>query len=566
MRFLFASLLLLTLLPLGAQPDFYKAYPASLADSLRGSLRPERTCFDVTFYGLHLAVDMDKEALSGYVDIDFTMQAASRYIQLDLDPKMTIERILLDGQTVSFYRGEAPSDGGSGEQEIPGNRAFFIDFGRELPSSSQHRATVYYAGSPQKAANPPWDGGFVWASDAKDRSWVGVACEGDGASLWWPNKDHLSDEPDSVLISVTVPKRFFVAANGNLRKETELKESQRKQYDWFVANPINNYNISINIGHYAHFSDVYKAADGEELSLDYYVLDYNQSRAEQHFKQVKPMLEAYEHYFGKYPFWEDGYALIETPYLGMEHQSGIAYGNRYMRGYMGGMIPKGMNWDYIIIHETGHEYFGNSISVADHAEMWIHESFTTYMEALYVEYIYNKERAVEYLQMQRPYIQNKTPMLGPLGINFDGWNSSDHYYKGAWMLHTLRQVIQDDPLWFGALRELHGRFRHRIINSQDIIDFFNEYTQGDHTAFFEQYLTYPQLPVLELQDQPKGVAYRWRAGAKDFNMPIPILFSGQPIRIQPTTYQWQYLDKKQGDAKAVKADQSQMLYEVEIRR
>lgn len=551
---------------LAAQPDFYASHPATLADTLRGSLRPERTCFDVTFYGLHLVVDVNKETLSGYVDIDFTMQADSRYIQLDLDPQMTIERLLLDGEAVRFYRGKAPSQGGGTAQRIAGNRAFFVDFGKELNKHSQHRVTVYYQGAPQKAVNPPWDGGFVWASDAKDRSWVGVACEGDGASLWWPNKDHLSDEPDSVLISITVPQRFFVAANGNLREQKEIKESRQKQYDWFVSYPINNYNISINIGHYVHFSDVYEAADGEELALDYYVLDYNQNRAEQHFKQVKPMLEAYEHYFGKYPFWKDGFALIETPYLGMEHQSGIAYGNRYMRGYLGGMIPRDMNWDYIIIHETGHEYFGNSISIADHAEMWVHESFTTYMEALYVEYIYNKKRAQEYLKMQRPYIQNKTPILGPLGINFDAWEGSDHYYKGAWVLHTLRQVINDDPLWFGALRQLHQRFRHSIVSTQDIIAFFNEYTQSDHTAFFEQYLQYPQLPVLELQDQPEGVAYRWRAGAKDFNMPVPILFNSQQIRIQPTTYQWQFLDKNQGTAKDVKANQQQMLYEVELLR
>lgn len=566
MRIFSFFMLLVIIKSLNAQPDFYANYPATLADTLRGSLRPERTCFDVTFYGLHLSVDIDKEALSGYVDIDFIMQADSRYIQLDLDARMTIERVLLAGEAMSFYRGNAPSSGELGEQQIDGNSAFFVDFGRELSRNTKHRLRVHYAGSPQKALNPPWDGGFVWARDAKDRSWVGVACEGAGASLWWPNKDHLSDEPDSVLISVRVPKRFFVAANGNLREEKELKESGLKQYDWFVSYPINNYNVSINIGHYIHFSDEYKAADGESLALDYYVLDYNKSRAEQHFKQVSPMLEAYEHYFGKYPFWKDGYALIETPYLGMEHQSGIAYGNRYMRGYLGGMIPKGMNWDYIIIHETGHEYFGNSISITDHAEMWIHESFTTYMEALYIEYIYNKNRAVEYLQMQRPYIQNKSPILGPLGINFDGWAASDHYYKGAWILHTLRQVIKDDPLWFGALRELHRRFRHSSVKTQDIIDFFNEYTQADHTAFFEQYLRYPDLPVLELQDQPEGLAYRWRAGAKDFNMPVPIILGGQAIRIQPTTYQWQHLDKNQGKTKDVEADQSQMLYEVAVLR
>ncbi len=565
MRYLFCGItLLFFVLQAKAQPDFYAQYSFSEADSLRGSLRPERSCFDVTFYGLHLEVDIDRQSLAGYVDIDFRMLAPSQHIQLDLDPALRIIKVEHEGKEVAIRRGKAKARGASVKEAPSSSAAFFVDFGRELGSGSLHRVSVYYEGKPQAAKNAPWDGGFVWGSDQKDRSWIGVACEGAGASLWWPNKDHLSDEPDSALIVITVPKRFFVASNGNLRSSTEVKASGKTTYEWFVSYPINNYNISINIGHYVHFSDVYTAADGEELALDYYVLDYNLQRAEQHFKQVKPMLEAYEHYFGKYPFWEDGFSMIETPYLGMEHQSGIAYGNRYMRGYLGGMIPRDMNWDYIIIHETGHEYFGNSISIADHAEMWVHESFTTYMEALYVEYIYNKARAEEYLNLQRPYIRNKTPILGPLGVNFGEWEGSDHYYKGAWMLHTLRQVINDDPLWFGLLRSLHERFERSIVDTKMIVDFFNDYTQGDHTAFFEQYLTYAALPVLELSDQKGGVACRWRAGATNFNMPVDISLDGKKIRIQPTTLNWQSLGKSKDKAAAVEVDQRNMLFEVAV--
>ena len=359
--------------------NYFQHRHFSIADTLRGALRPERTSFDVTYYELHLEVNTSERTIEGRVEMDYRVETATNRIQLDLYRNMQIDSVVQDGRRLRYDRIED---------------AVFVDLaGTQQPNRSIRRMTVFYGGHPTEAENAPWDGGFVWKLDKKDRTWVGVACEGAGASLWWPNKDHLSDEPDSMLVSVTVPKRLYVASNGNLREEVELDNRYQKRYDWFVSYPINNYNISLNIGSYVHFSDTYKSFDGEDLALDYYVLDYNEEVAREQFEQVDKMLAAYEHYFGKYPFWDDGYALIETPYLGMEHQSGIAYGNRYMRGYLGGLIPKDMDWDYIIIHETGHEYFGNSISVADHAEMWIHESFTTYMEALYVEYRYGKADA-----------------------------------------------------------------------------------------------------------------------------------------------------------------------------
>lgn len=547
------SLCLLCAFCLQAQNDFYATYTFSQADSLRGALRPERTAFDVTYYVLDLYVDMRKKSVRGYVDVSFTLLQAAKTIQLDLYQNMDIDRISLAGKTLK-YRREA--------------NAIFIDLPPGMVTGSTQKIRVAYHGQPTVANNPPWDGGFVWAIDQKDRRWVAVACEGAGASLWWPNKDHLSDEPDSMLISIEVDDAYFVASNGNLRETKASDDGRRMRYDWFVSNPINNYNVSINIGHYAHFSDTYVSSDGSELALDYYVMDYNEERARKHFEQVKPMLAAYEHYLGKYPFWEDGYALIETPYLGMEHQSGIAYGNRYMRGYLGGMIPKGQKWDYIIIHETGHEYFGNSISVADHAEMWIHESFTTYLESLYIEYHHGETSARKYLMMQRPYITNKTPVLGPMDVNFADWEGSDEYYKGAWMLHTLRHVIDDDPAWFGLLRGFYEQHQMSIVNTADFVNYVNTYTQEDYTAFFAQYLKYAAIPVLQVKEIARGneweLKYRWEAGEAGFNMPTEIKLGEEILRIQPLVDTWQSLGTGPLRASELKIRKDKFLIKAEI--
>lgn len=509
-------------------PDYFANHHFTRADTLRGSLRPERTSFDVTYYELHLEVNPNNRDIEGHVNMDYRVVQPTGRLQIDLFRNLTIDSITQGGQRLRYER---QAD------------AVFVSLPKQLPADGNiHRMSIWYGGEPIAAKNAPWDGGFVWSLDHKDRTWIGIACEGTGASLWWPNKDHLSDEPDSMLISVTVPKRLFVASNGNLREEVELDNGYQKRYDWFVSYPINNYNVSLGIGSYVHFDSTYVAFDGEVLDLDYYVLDYNLEKARKQFRQVGPMLAAYEHYFGKYPFWNDGYALIETPFLGMEHQSGIAYGNRYMRGYLGGLIPEDMDWDYIIIHETGHEYFGNSISVADHAEMWIHESFTTYMEALYVEYIYGKQDAVRYLKTQQRFIQNESPVLGPLGVNFDDFGSSDHYYKGAWILHTLRNVINSDPVFFGMLRDFYQQHQRSIVNTREVIDYFSNYCEKDLKPFFAQYLEHPDLPVLELRKNGPNVEYRWRAQVKNFNYPVGVFIGKEPVRLD-ATQQWQVLGK-----------------------
>ena len=532
---------------ISAQSPYYDNFPFTAADTLRGELRPERTGYDVTFYDLEIELDMNQEEIDeGKVTMEFRLLESIEELQFDLFANMELKTVVLNGREISRIRRE--------------HNAVFVTIPTGLePSDHQiHSLEINYSGEPIKARNAPWDGGFVWARDRRDRRWMGVACEGTGASLWWPNKDHLSDEPDSMRISVTVPDRYFVASNGNLRETVELEDERKKRYDWFVSYPINNYNVSITVGHYIHFEDTYTSPTGEELAMDYYVLDYNEAKARKHFKQSAGVLEAFEHYFGPYPFWDDGFSLIETPYLGMEHQSGIAYGNQYMRGYLGGMIPRDMNWDYIIVHETGHEYFGNSISVPDHAEMWIHESFTTYMEALYVEYHYDEESAHRYLRMQRPYILNREPILGPLDVNFDDWQGSDHYYKGAWMLNTLRYAIGDDNRWWSLMREFYTTHAMQTVDTKMAIDYFTE-ASGEPwiRPFFEQYLKYPALPVLELKStNPRGrgrVSYRWVAQADGFAMPISLSVNGNAQRIQPSL-EWQELGREELNEIEVLAD------------
>ncbi|MEZ5043936.1 MAG: M1 family metallopeptidase [Saprospiraceae bacterium] len=521
-----------------AQPDFFKADQFTRADTLRGMLRPERTCYDVTFYHLNVDVYPEKQYLEGTVDIHFTTLADFDRLQIDLFANMKITKVVYEQQALAFERKD---------------NAVFISFPKQL-KGTKGIFKVEYNGQPLAAQNPPWDGGFVWRKDKQGKDWIGVACEGTGASLWWPNKDHLSDEPDSMAISIGVPNHLMAVSNGNLTRVEQF--GNRNKYHWRVSYPINNYNISVNIADYANWKETYQAADGSELELDYYVLKDNEAKAKIHFAQVHEVLQCYEQYFGKYPFWKDGYALVETPYLGMEHQGAIAYGNQYMKGYLGSMIPQGMTWDYIIVHETGHEYFGNSISCNDHAEMWIHESFTTYMEALFIECKYNYQEAVSYLQSQRIFIMNEEPILGPMDVNWNDWKGSDHYYKGAWILHTLRNVIDKDELWFELLKSLHTKYAISNLTTADVIRHFSTGSGKDLFSFFEQYLRYAQLPCLEydLEETKKGITltYRWDADVANFDMPVKVGIPGHYTTIYPKNKEWQEIKLPQMDVKHFK--------------
>ena len=511
-------------------------------DTLRGSLSPLRSCYDVHYYDLSLEVLPEKRFISGKNVIHYVVKADFKRLQLDLFANMAISKIVWEGKNLDFKR--------------EGN-AVFVNFPQIQTKGTLNAIEIWYEGQPRAAKNPPWDGGFSWRkSGGKD--WIGVSCGGIGASLWWPNKDHLSEEPDSMRIRCAVPEGLWCVSNG-LFQGKRVKENGLVEFDWKVQYPINNYNVTLNIADYAHFSDVYTASDGEKLTLDYYVLPQNLEKAKKQFEQAKPMLACYEKLFGKYPFWKDGFKLVETPYLGMEHQSAIAYGNGYRNGYMGTDLSRsgvGLEFDYIIIHESGHEYWGNNLSCHDHAEMWMHESWCTYTEVLYVECMFGKAKADDYVKGYRASVMNNKPMLAPLGVNAEA--PSDIYFKGALMLHTLRNVVNDDKLWFKMIYDLQQHFRHQTLSSRQMLDFMNEVLQHDYTYFFRQYLQRAAIPTLEIEQKNGQVKYRWVNAVKEFRMPIKVLLNGQEQIIKPTI-SWQRLE----NAKSLEVLQE--LYYIEVK-
>lgn len=473
--------------------------PFTRSDSLRGTLSKHRAAYDVSFYDLNLKVNPGQLSISGSNTIHYEVAQDFQKLQVDLFANMRIDSIIADNQQLHFER--------EGD-------AVFVAFPSVQRKGSSGTIKIYYRGNPIEAERPPWDGGFVWQKDANGKDWIGVACEGIGASLWWPNKDHLSDEPDSMKITCAVPNGLMCVANGNLIQTEQVGEDYQS-FTWFVQYPINNYNVSLNIGDYAHIHDIYYSADGEGLSLDYYVLKYNEERAKEHFGQVHEMLSCFEKSYGKYPFWDDGYALVETPYWGMEHQGAIAYGNDYKNNEFG--------FDFIIVHESAHEYWGNSISVSDHAEMWIHEAFTTYAEALYIECKDDYTTAIQYLLTQKPKIQNKQVILGPMGVNYSGWEDADMYYKGAWMLHSIRNTVNDDSLWHATIKKMYQHFAYQHVTTEDVIAYMSSATGRDLQPIFDLFLNYTAVPTLEyrIRKAKRGkytLEYRWNTPVKGFNM------------------------------------------------
>ncbi len=499
------------------------------ADTLRGMLTPLRTCYDVTYYHLDVKVDTADRSLAGYTEMEFLVRESCRQLQIDLYENMHVDSILFGNGTRLRYTREA--------------NAVFVQFPSDLTPGEQHRLTTFYSGTPQVSTNPPWAGGFTWTHDSLGHFWAVVTCQGAGASLWWPCKDHQSDEPDSMLISITVPTGLMDISNGRLRKVVQQNDGWAR-YDWFVSAPINNYNVTVNIGIYDHLRDFYLRAPGDTLTLDYYVMPYQREKALEHFTGIRTMLQCFEHYFGPYPFSRDGFKLIESPHNGMEHQSAIAYGNRYLWGY-GGNAPTeaGLTFDYIIVHESAHEWWGNSVTAEDIADLYIHESFATYAEALYVEYTLGYDEAMRYVNARKTRVANSRPIIGPYGVNKAG--PGDMYPKGALILNTLRHAIGNDDLWWKTLRGLAVTFRHSFVTTDDILQFINRTTGTDWTAFFDQYFRHAQIPTLEVAITKKGDAvsgrYRWKTDVKGFAMPVKIRTPGMDFFLIMPTTSWQEL-------------------------
>ena len=516
----------------------------TMDDSLRGQITAERSWWDVSYYHLNMNVDPEQRRLEGNVVVRYKVLKSDQILQVDLQPPLVIDSVLQDGRKLSFV--------------LKGKNAYMISVQKAQLPNTFESINVYYSGHPIIAKNPPWEGGFQFTKDLEGNNFVATSCQGLGASAWWPNKDHSYDEPDSMLMSITVPDPLIDVSNG--RPRGIVKNSNgTTTYNWFVSNPINNYGVNVNAAKYVHFSDTLNG-EGGVLDLDYYVLPYNLEKAKEHFKQAKLMLRAFEHWFGPYPFYRDGYKLVETPYLGMEHQSSVTYGNGYQNGYLGKDLSYtgwGLKWDFIIVHESGHEWFANNITYQDIADMWIHEGFTNYSESLFTEYYYGKEAGTDYVVGTRQDIKNDIPIIGIYNVNQRG--SDDMYPKGGNMLHTIRHSIGNDSLFREILRGLNKTFYHQTVTSKQVEDFISEKAGIDFSRVFDQYLRTVKIPELQYYRKGKKTYYRWTNVVDNFDLQLVIPQGSGYLRLQ-TAPSWTKVKGKKGESLIDKSYLERMYY------
>ena len=506
-------------------------------DSLRGSITAERAWWDLTYYHLYVDVNPDKKFISGSNTIHYTVLDSAMSMQIDLQPPLKITNVTQDGEELNF---------------TTNGNVHLVELKNSQQPGDKNQLTVLYSGNPQEAQFPPWDGGFTWSTDENGKHFVATSCQGIGASIWWPNKDHMYDEVDSMRISIRAPANLVSVANGRL--EGLDKDQEKNTAHWVVKNPINNYGVNVNIGDYINFTETYEGKKGT-LDLSYYVLRDNLDKAQQQFKQVKPMLEAFEYWFGPYPFYEDSFKLVEVPYLGMEHQSSVTYGNQYQNGYLGRDLSRsgwGLKFDFIIIHEGGHEWFANSITYKDIADMWVHEGFTAYSENLFLDYHYGKEASADYVIGTRANIQNDRPIIGVYDVNYPG--SSDMYYKGSNLLHTLRQLLEDDELWRQILTEMNEEFYHKTVTSKEIEDFISKKSKKNLSAFFNQYLRTTDIPLLQYRIDNESLSYRYIDVVNKFDMPIRVFINQRETWIYPTA-DW-YTESFDSEIKTFEVDRN----------
>lgn len=510
------------------------------ADTLIGSYGQYRSNNDLLFYDLDIKIDIANKFIKGKNRIQFKMLNNDNRIQIDLHESLKVDSILYNKFALNFSRQF---------------NSIFIDFSEMLTENNTYEIEFYYSGYPQETGR---FGGIVFDKDSLGNPWVFTACQGPGANVWWPNKDQQYDEPDSMNISVTVPSSLKDISNGHLLSKQDLGNSWTK-YNWKISYPINNYCVALNIGNYVHFSDTYR-----DFPIDYYVQPYHLEAAKEHFKQVIPMLECYEKHFGDYPFPKDGYKLIEVPYAGMEHQTAVAYGNLFQNGYLGrdwtgvGISTK---FDFIIIHESGHEWFGNSITAADDSDAWIHEGWTTYAEAVYVECQWGYQDALKYLNGYKNLVYNREPIIGPTAVNH--WPTRDMYFKGALFLNTLRSIVDNDDLWWKMVYDYSHYFRGQNIYTTDVLNYLNKYFNMNLKPIFEQYLFFADLPILQLKYEDDTVFYRWQANVDNFDMPIKASHKGDFHFIYPIK-EWQSERIDSDDLSEWKIDTDRFYIEVEI--
>ncbi len=494
------------------------------ADTLRGSIGPGRMLWDVLHYEITVKPDFTNKTIQGKNTITYTDSGVST-MQLDLQEPMMIDSIIRDGNKYNFTR--------------EGN----VYWVKSKENSSKHTIgkttlTIYFHGKPMEAKRPPWDGGWIWKKDENSNPWMSVACQGLGASVWYPCKDTQSDEPDNgAILHIVVPDSLTGVGNGRLTEQHKLPGGNT-MYTWEVKSPINNYCIIPSIGKYVHFSEIYNGKKGN-LTMDYWILDYNLDKAKTQFMDAPRMMKAFEYWFGPYPFYEDGYKLVESPHLGMEHQSAVAYGNQYQNGYKGTDLSAsgwGMKWDFIIVHESGHEWFANNITTNDIADMWIHESFTNYSETLFTDYYYGTNAGNEYVIGTRKKIKNNFPIIAVYGVNQEG--SGDMYYKGGNMLHMIRQVMKSDKNFRKILTGLNKTFYHQTVTSAQVENYIIEKAGFNFSKIFDQYLRTIQVPVLEYKIEHKTISFRWVNSVDQFNLPVKVSFGKKEEWIKPAT-NWQ---------------------------
>jgi aminopeptidase N len=538
-RVCFVALLLALALPDGARAQDTVA-TFTHADTIRGSNTPQRAWWDASFYDLHVTVNPADSSIRGWNAITYRVLKTGEEMQIDLQVPLDVDSIVQDGQSLAVRRD---------------SNAFFVSLAAPQRVGSSKTVTVWYHGKPRVATHAPWDGGFVWARDSVGNPWFVTANEGLGASVWWPNKDYLADEPDSQRVAITVPDSTTDVSNGRLRKTTPNGDGTTT-WEWFVRSPINNYNVTVNAGHYAHFSDTYQGAKGK-LTLDFWPMAYHADTARKQFAQVKPMLACFEKWFGPFPWYEDGYKLVETPHLGMEHQSAVAYGNHYKNGYLGKDLSgtgHGLKWDFIIVHESAHEWWGNNISMKDQADMWIHEGFANYAEALYTECQEGKKAGAEYVLGVRENIANDKPIVSAYGVNSEG--SGDMYYKGGNMLHTIRQIVNDDAKWRSILRGLQSTFRRQTVTGRQVQDYISRRAGVNLSKVFEQYLTTTTIPALEYKIEGRKLSYRWSDAVPGFDMPVRVKLSPAGWTLVRPTASWKTATLRFSDPASFAVDEN----------
>ncbi len=490
-------------------------------DTIRGSITKERSWWDLKYYKLEVTVNPKTKSIHGKNTIHYEVLEANTRMQIDLQIPMQLTKATQRGKFLKI--------------DHDGN-AHYIHLESPQVKSSVDSITLHFEGRPKEAVRPPWDGGFTWTKDQNGNDFIATACQGVGASVWWPNKDHMYDEVDSMKIRVNAPKHLMAVSNGRLINIS--KHDSTATYTWVVSNPINNYGVNINIGDYVNFSEIYEGEKGN-LDMNYYVLKPHLEKAKKQFLEAPKMMKAFEYWLGPYPFYEDSYKLVEVPYLGMEHQSSVTYGNQFKNGYLGRDLSGtgwGLKFDFIIVHESGHEWFANNITNKDIADMWIHEGFTAYAENLFLDYYYGKEAASAYVIGTRKRIQNDRPLIGDYDVNNEG--SLDMYYKGANMIHMLRQLTKNDEKWRQILRKMNTEFYHQTVSSSQIESFLSKEIGWNLKFFFNQYLRDVRIPVLEYRIDGGKLNYRWNNVVSGFDMPVELMNKKKSLWLYPTE-SWQ---------------------------